>query len=113
MSGLKNAAFSSENNWIATGRFLTTLQQQQQQLFYGSMDFVRDNLGEPVPEETFTHCVPKKEDTKLAVVTRNFKQISRFFTARFSFVWNTVYVLHASLPEMDDSLWRVNSESYP
>jgi len=26
------------------------------QPFYGPMDFVRDNLGEPVPEETFTHC---------------------------------------------------------
>jgi len=25
------------------------------QPFYGWMDFVRDNLGEPVPEETFTH----------------------------------------------------------
>jgi len=25
------------------------------QLFYSSMDFVRDNPGEPVPEETFTH----------------------------------------------------------
>jgi len=25
------------------------------QLFYTSMDFVRDNPGEPVPEETFTH----------------------------------------------------------
>ena len=25
------------------------------QSFYGSLDFVRDNLGEPVPEETFTH----------------------------------------------------------
>jgi len=23
--------------------------------FYGSLDFVRDNLGEPVPEETFIH----------------------------------------------------------
>jgi len=23
--------------------------------FYGSMDFVRVNPGEPVPEETFTH----------------------------------------------------------
>jgi len=27
-------------------------------VFYGSMDFVRDNLGEPVPEETFTHSTP-------------------------------------------------------
>jgi len=25
------------------------------QLFYGSLDFVRDNPVEPVPEETFTH----------------------------------------------------------
>jgi len=25
------------------------------QLFNGSMDFVRDNPGEPIPEETFTH----------------------------------------------------------
>jgi len=25
------------------------------QRFYGSMDFVRDNTGELVPEETFTH----------------------------------------------------------
>jgi len=25
------------------------------QPFYGSMDFVWDNPGEPVPEETFTH----------------------------------------------------------
>jgi len=24
-------------------------------LFYGSVEFVRDNPGEPVPEETFTH----------------------------------------------------------
>jgi len=25
------------------------------QPFYGFLDFVQDNLGEPVPEETFTH----------------------------------------------------------
>jgi len=25
------------------------------QPFYGSVEFVRDNKGEPVPEETFTH----------------------------------------------------------
>jgi len=28
------------------------------QPFYGSLDFVRDNLGEPVQEETFTHSHP-------------------------------------------------------
>jgi len=27
------------------------------QLFYGSVDFVRDNLGEPVPEGTFRHLL--------------------------------------------------------
>ena len=25
------------------------------QLFYGPLDFVQDNLGEPIPKETFTH----------------------------------------------------------
>jgi len=25
--------------------------------FYGSMDVVRDNPGDPVPEETFTHSL--------------------------------------------------------
>jgi len=28
---------------------------QHTQPFYGSLDFVRDNLGKPVPEETFSH----------------------------------------------------------
>jgi len=28
------------------------------QLFYDLLDFVRYNLGEPVPEETFTHSTP-------------------------------------------------------
>jgi len=27
------------------------------QPFYGSVEFVRDNPGEPVPEETFTHSL--------------------------------------------------------
>jgi len=31
------------------------LQLLQLQLFYSSLDFVRDNPGEPVPEETFTN----------------------------------------------------------
>jgi len=30
------------------------------QPFYGSMDFVRDNPGELVPEETFTHLASAK-----------------------------------------------------
>jgi len=33
----------------------STWQHTHTQPFYGSLDFVRDNPGEPVPEETFTH----------------------------------------------------------
>jgi len=29
--------------------------EQHIQLFYGCLDFVQDNPGEPVPDETFTH----------------------------------------------------------
>jgi len=32
-----------------------TVSHTHTQPFYGSLDFVQDNLGEPVPEETFTH----------------------------------------------------------
>jgi len=31
------------------------LQHTHTQPFYGSVEFVRENPGEPVPEETFTH----------------------------------------------------------
>jgi len=34
---------------------LLYLDQSYTQPFYGSLDLVRDNQGEPVPEETFTH----------------------------------------------------------
>jgi len=30
-------------------------QHTHTQPFYGSVEFVQDNPGEPVPEETFTH----------------------------------------------------------
>jgi len=32
------------------------------QLFYGSVEFVQDNPGEPVPEETFTHSCHNHEN---------------------------------------------------
>jgi len=34
------------------------------QPFYGSMEFVRDNVGELVPEETFTHSINKQNTNK-------------------------------------------------
>ena len=44
---------------VANNHVLTILQrcQRSQNYNYGSLDFVRDNPGEPVPEETFTHSV--------------------------------------------------------
>jgi len=35
--------------------FININNTQHTQPFYGSLDFVRDNPGEPAPEETFTH----------------------------------------------------------
>ena len=35
--------------------YFVTLRTQQTQPFYGCPDYVWDNLGKPVPEETFTH----------------------------------------------------------
>jgi len=45
--------FLYRTNMITT--FATSLTHTHTQLFYGSFDFVRDNVREPVPEETFTH----------------------------------------------------------
>jgi len=36
---------------------LTYLHTQNTQPFYGSVDFVRDNPGEPIPEATFCHLL--------------------------------------------------------
>jgi len=37
------------------GEYIWVSKQSVLQPFYGSLDFVRDNPGEPVPKETFTH----------------------------------------------------------
>ena len=36
------------------------------QLFYGSVEFVRENPGEPVPEETFTHYSHRSHQSSLS-----------------------------------------------
>jgi len=36
------------------------------QPFYGSVEFVRDNPGEPVPEETFTHYTYRSHQSSLS-----------------------------------------------
>jgi len=50
---------------IYVGQYVTT-QQQQQQPFYGSVEFVRENPGEPVPEETFTHYFHHSHQSSLS-----------------------------------------------
>jgi len=54
--------FAPVENWgwspkttCALVRTTCTHTHTHTQPFYGSLDFVQDNLGEPVPEETFTH----------------------------------------------------------
>jgi len=36
------------------------------QPFYGSVEFVRENPGEPVPEETFTHYSHRSHKSSLS-----------------------------------------------
>jgi len=46
----------SHDLWIRIGKATeVTKSHTHRQPFYGSVDFVRDNPGEPVPEETFNH----------------------------------------------------------
>jgi len=40
---------------VTLGLSETTVEATHTQPFYGSVEIVRDNTGEPVPEETFTH----------------------------------------------------------
>jgi len=45
-----------ENSWRHT----------HTQPFYGSVEFVRENPGEPVPEETFTHYSHRSHQSSLS-----------------------------------------------
>jgi len=48
-----------KRTWIITGKVSNSKHSiTHTQSFYGSLDFVRDNPSEPVPEETFTHSHP-------------------------------------------------------
>ena len=44
----------------------TTHTHTHTQPFYGSLEIVRDNPGEPVPEETFTHYTHRGHQSSLA-----------------------------------------------
>jgi len=49
---------STYHNYITGNNNTHTHTHTQTQPFYGSLDFVQDNLGEPVAEESFTHSYP-------------------------------------------------------
>ena len=44
-----------QTKWGQMRRVEKSITHTHTQLFYGSVEFVRDNPGEPLPEETFTH----------------------------------------------------------
>ena len=44
----------------------TVKHTQHTQPFYGSVEFVRENPGEPVPEETFTHYSHRSHQSSLS-----------------------------------------------
>ena len=53
-------------SWNFYWKISRTWKQQQQKPFYGSVEFVRENPGEPVPEETFTHYSHRSHQSSLS-----------------------------------------------
>jgi len=77
----------------------------QTQPFYSSLDFVWDNPGEPVPEETFTHShlswssvIPYLLPPSTAIhgiIPVQFTCLTVFFhNLAPSFLWSTSYSIH-------------------
>jgi len=69
------------------------------QPFYGSVEFVRDNPGEPVPEETFTHYTHRTHQSSLSA-----------FSIYYD-TWHPPYSIHVLFHNLSPSfLW---STSWP
>jgi len=80
----------------------------QLQPFYGCLDFVRNNLGEPVPEETFTHShlswssiIPYLLPPSImihGILPVQFMCLTVFFISKFSLVFLLAWhpLLHTS-----------------
>jgi len=56
-SGIKGSMYTVMKTFVCRGCMnpVTSTRRARTQPFYGSLESVRDNHGEPVPEETFTH----------------------------------------------------------
>jgi len=63
---LPTLTYQRQSSHQSLGSVLKTTQQQQQQPFYGSVEFVRETPGEPVPEETFTHYSHRSHQSSLS-----------------------------------------------
>ena len=83
---------------IIKGSLPLMTQQQQQQPFYGSVDFVWDNLGEPVPEETsptHTHCGHQSSQSAFSIYydpwhpPYSIQVLYSLFPQSPSFLWST------------------------
>ena len=87
--------------------------QTHTQPFYGTVEIVRDNPGEPVPEETFTHYTHRGHQSSLSAfpstTTHGILCIQSTYSAVFfhnlspSFLWSTSwpgtlhFILHTFL----------------
>jgi len=74
------------------------------QLFYGSLDFVQDNPGEPVPEETFTYSHLSWSSIISYLLPSSVTCLTVLFHSLFpSFLWSTSwpgtlhFILHTFL----------------
>ena len=59
-----NVSFSEKLLKIVATR--SEITHTNTQPFYGSVEFVRENPGEPVPEETFTHYSHRSHQSSLS-----------------------------------------------
>ena len=57
---------NGRNGRRAVGEVSTMCYTHNTQPFYGSVEFVRENPGEPVPEETFTHYSHRSHQSSLS-----------------------------------------------
>ena len=89
------------------------------QPFYGFVEFVRDNPGEPVPEETFTHFTHHGHQSSLSAFSIYYDTwhpsysihvlYSLFLQSLSSFLWSTSWPGPVSLSTLYLELYLVTS----
>jgi len=68
------------------------------QPFYSSVKFVRENSGEPVPEETFTHYSHRSHQSSLCmIIPRQYKFFNFYCTIHYSAKRGLAIACHLSV----------------